>query len=113
MTHHFPKAILFDMGDAILAYSHKTDHSWRVVCNRFASRLENIEPEALLGAIKASAALYWSEPERHRKVRLHLDLARQEIVAGALCQLERVDSALAHDIALAYAVQREEAIVPF
>jgi len=65
-----------------------------VVCNRFGSRIENIKPEVLLSAIKASAALYWSDPERHRKGRLHLDLARQEIGAVALRQLEREDSAL-------------------
>jgi putative hydrolase of the HAD superfamily len=113
MPHHFPKAILFDMDDTILAYSHNTDHSWQVICDSFASRIKNIKPEVIFSAIKASAVSYWSDPERHRKGRLHLDLARQEIVAGALRQLDREDSALAYDIALAYAVQREEAIVPF
>src|SRR2546421_1165562 len=113
MTHHFPKAILFDMDDTILAYSHNTDHSWQVICDSFASRIENIKSEVIFSAIKASAVSYWSDPERHRKGRLHLDLARQEIVAEALLQLDREDSALAYDIALAYAVQREEAIVPF
>src|SRR2546423_13580602 len=94
MANHLPKAILFDMDDTILAYSHKTDHSWQVVCNRFASRIENIKPEELLSAIKASAASYWSDPERHRQGRLNLDMARQVIVAGALSQLDREDSAL-------------------
>src|SRR4051794_10515902 len=94
MSYHLPRAILFDMDDTVLAYSHKTDHSWQVVCNSFASRIENIKPEVLLSAIKASAASYWSDPERHRKGRLHLNMARQEIVAVALRQLEREDSAL-------------------
>ena len=35
MTNQLPKAILFDMDDTILAYSHNTDHSWQVVCSRF------------------------------------------------------------------------------
>src|SRR5436309_15959214 len=91
MTNQLPKAILFDMDDTILAYSHNTDHSWQVICNSFASRIENIKPEVIFSAIKASAVSYWSDPERHRKGRLHLDLARQEIVAGALRQLDRED----------------------
>ena len=41
MTNQLPKAILFDMDDTILAYSHNTDHSWQMVCSRFASRVGN------------------------------------------------------------------------
>ena len=113
MTNQLPKAILFDMDDTILAYSHNTDHSWQVVCSKFTSRMENIQPEVLVNAIKANATLYWSDSDRHRTGRLHLDIARQQIVARALRQLGVDDLLLAHDIALAYAVQREEVIEPF
>lgn len=113
MTNQLPKAILFDMDDTILAYSHNTDHSWQEVCSRFASRVGNLKPEVLVNAIKANAALYWSDPEQHRTGRLHLDVARQQIVATALRQMDIDDSSLANDMALAYAVQREEAIEPF
>src|SRR5229473_3310700 len=108
MTNQLPKAILFDMDDTILAYSHNTDHSWQLVCNKFAGRLGKLTSETLLQAIKASATAYWSDPERHRMGRLHLDVAREQIVATVLCQAGIDDASLAHDIALAYAVQREE-----
>src|SRR5713226_6025679 len=107
MTNQLPKAILFDMDDTILAYSHDTDHSWQAVCNSFADRLGKLKPETLLHAIKASASVYWSDPERHRTGRLHLDLAREQIVTMALRQIDIGDPSLAHDMALAYAVQRE------
>lgn len=107
------KAILFDMDDTILAYSHNTDHSWQVVCSRFASRVGNLKPEVLVNAIKENAALYWSDPEQHRTGRLNLDVARRQIVAAALRQLDVDDPSLAHDMALAYAVHREESIEPF
>jgi putative hydrolase of the HAD superfamily len=113
MTNQLPKAILFDMDDTILAYSHNTDCSWQVVCSRFTSRMGNVKPEVLVNAIKANATLYWSDPEQHRTGRLHLDIARQQIVARALRQLGVDDLSLAYDISLAYAVQREEAIEPF
>lgn len=113
MTNQLPKAILFDMDDTILAYSHNTDHSWQVVCNDFADRVGNLKSDTLIRAIKGSAASYWSDPEQHRTGRLNLDVARQQIVATALRQLDVDDSSLAHDMALAYAVQREEAIEPF
>ena len=113
MTNQLPKALLFNMDDTILAYSHNTDHSWQVVCSRFTSRIGNIKPEVLVSTIKANAALYWSDPEQHRIGRLNLDGARQQIVATALRQLDVDDLSLAHEMALAYAVQREEAIEPF
>ena len=87
MTNQLPKAILFDMDDTILAYSHNTDHSWQMVCSRFASRIGNVKLEILVNAIKANAASYWSDSDQHRTGRLHLDGARQQIVARALRQL--------------------------
>src|SRR5215469_9820638 len=113
MTNCLPRAILFDMDDTILAYSHNADHSWKAVINSFASKVEDVKPEALLKAIKASAAAYWSDPEKHRLGRLNLDATRQQIVASALRQLDVNDVSLARDMALAYAVEREESISPF
>src|SRR5579863_5034511 len=110
---HLPKAILFDMDDTILTYSLNTEHSWQVVCNSFVSRLNNIQPEIVISAIRATATVYWSDPEQHRTGRLNLDLTRQEIIATALRQLDLHDPSLARDIALAYANHRDEAIVPF
>lgn len=101
------------MDDTILAYSNNSDHSWQVVITCFVGRVGNIKPEALHKAIKESAAAYWSDPERHRLGRLNLDATRQQIVASALRQLDINDVSLAQDMALAYAVQREESIAPF
>jgi putative hydrolase of the HAD superfamily len=113
MTDCLPRAILFDMDDTILAYSNNSDHSWHTVIASYAGRVGNIKPEALHKAVKENAAAYWSDPEKHRLGRLNLDATRQQIVASALRQLDINDASLAHDIALAYAVQREESIMPF
>ncbi len=113
MTNCLPRAILFDMDDTILAYSNNSDHSWQTIITSFVGRAGNIKPEALHKAVKESAAAYWSDPEKHRLGRLNLDVTRQQIVASALRQLDINDSFLAHDMAIAYAVQREEAIAPF
>lgn len=113
MTDHLPKAILFDMDDTILAYSQNSDYSWQVACHTFVSSVENLEPETLLHAIKTSAKRYWSDPERHRIGRLHLDVTRQQIVGAALQEIGRENSLLARNIALAYAAHREATIEPF
>jgi len=113
MAHPLPKAILFDMDDTILAYSQNIDHSWRAVGERFAERFPALSPETVVKAIKASSSEYWSDGERHRVGRLNMDITRQKIVARALAGLGIDDSSLALEMALAYAVHREDAIIPF
>ncbi len=113
MTHHLPKAILFDMDDTILAYSQNADQSWQAVYERFGDRLSALSPQAVVQAIKVSSSEYWSDAERHRVGRLNLDKTRQTIVAGALAQLGIDDPSLPLEMALFYAVQREAAIQPF
>lgn len=108
-----PKAILFDMDDTILAYSQNSDSSWRLVCEQFADKLDNIHPETLIKAIKVNSSAYWSDPERHRIGRLDLDKTRQKIVADTLVQFGIDNPLLARDMASAYALHREETIKPF
>lgn len=113
MVNGLPKAILFDMDDTILAYSQNIDLSWRLVCEHFADKVDSIHPETLLKTIKVSSSAYWSDPERHRTGRLDLDKARQKIVADTLVQFGIDNPSLAREMALAYAILREEAIKPF
>ncbi len=113
MMNGFPKAILFDMDDTILAYSQNSDSSWRLVCEQFVDKVDSIHPDTLIKAIKANSSAYWSDPERHRIGRLDLDKTREKIVADTLVQFGIDNPSLAHDMALAYAAHREEAIKPF
>lgn len=113
MSPPLPKAILFDLDDTILSFSQNTDQSWRAVYEQFADRFSDLAPETVIQAIKASSTAYWNDPERHRVGRLNLDATRQNIVAEALVPLGIDDQMLAHEMALAYAIQREEAIAPF
>ena len=101
------------MTDDPLAYSQNIDYSWRAVGERFAERYPALSPETVVKAIKASSSEYWSDAERHRVGRLNMDLTRQKIVASALAGLGIDDSSLALEMALAYAVHREDAIIPF
>ena len=108
-----PKAILFDMDETILAYDNVADTVWTVVCNEFAARLDGVQPSALRTAIDQHRAWFWSDPERHRRGRLDLELARREVVAGAFRRLGVEVPSIAEEIGLAYATRREEAIEPF
>ena len=108
-----PKAILFDMDDTILAYDNVADTVWTVVCDEFAARLDGVQPSALRTAIDQHRAWFWSDPERHRRGRLDLELARREVIGGAFRRLGVEVPPIAEEIGLAYATRREDAIEPF
>lgn len=113
MAEYLPRAMLLDMDDTILVDSAKADDCWRAVLHRFASRLSGLAPEALFAAIQDYRDWFWSDPERHRRGRLDLDAARQEIVAAALLRLGIDTPTLAGKMARAYSAQREDAMRPF
>ena len=110
-----PRALLVDLDDTILAYDAVTEEAWWTVCRSFAGRL-GIDAAALYAAVRRCSHDYWSDPGRHRWGRLHLDLARAELVGHALSDLglepaEGVRS-LAGEIAAAYDRERTEAMYP-
>ena len=108
-----PKAILFDLDDTILSFDNEADIVWTEVCNEFAPRLDGVRPEALRAAIDEHRAWYWSDPERHQRGRLDLELARREIIGGAFERLGLEIPPVAEEIGLTYAAKRDKAIEPF
>lgn len=111
MADLLPKAILLDLDDTILSYGRPAQ-CWQEVCGRFVSR-EGFQPQAVLEAILERGVWYWSDPERHRRGRLDLGMARREVVALAFHRLGIDAPGLANEIADAYTVAREEGLRPF
>ena len=79
----------------------------------FSAELARTGRKQLLDAIKQSRARYWGDAERHRRGRLDIGAARQEIVAAALLRLDVQAPPLAREIADAYALEREQTVRPF
>ena len=88
MSHQFPKTILFDMDDTILVYDAISQTIWGQVCQTFAPRVSGLKAEDLHASVRAVSTWFWGDLERHRKGRLDLVAARQEIVAHAFARLE-------------------------
>jgi len=113
MVRRFPKAILLDLDDTILAFSDSADPCWRRVCEKFAPQIEGLTAGDLFSAIEESRSWFWEDPERHRRGRLDLDKARREIVVGAFLRLNINAQDLAIGIADSYTSEREETVQPF
>jgi putative hydrolase of the HAD superfamily len=113
MALHLPPAILFDMDDTILAYDAGADDVWRQVCAMGEGRGCGCTAGDLFASICAVRDWYWADPDRHRRGRLDLHLARREIVRAAFERLRLDACALADQLADAYSTAREEAVRPF
>jgi putative hydrolase of the HAD superfamily len=108
-----PRALILDLDDTILAHSDGAAECWDRACAEFTSLTGGADPARLRAAIDAYRDWFWSDSERHRRGRLDLDAAREEIVAGALRWLGTVSPAAARAIARRYSELREEGIRPF
>ena len=114
MTEPLPRAILLDLDDTILADSVNGDRCWRIVCSRFAAEVQGLAPDRLMAEIDKVRTWYWSDPDRHRRGRLDLQRARQELVGMALQALGAGDRPdLACRIAQDFSALRDEALRPF
>jgi len=113
MTNYLPRAILLDLDDTILADAANGDRCWRAVCDRFAAEVLGLTPDRLLAEIDRMRIWYWSDPERHRRGRLDLERARQELVGMALEALGVDRPDLARRIAQEFSALRYEALRPF
>ena len=112
MSDDLPRAILFDLDDTILTYTAKVDSCWRTVCNRFAVEVPGLAPDRLLAEIDRVRDWYWSDPERHRRGRLELERARQELVGTALQALGADRPDLARRIVQDFSALRDETLRP-
>ena len=112
MSDDLPRAILFDLDDTILTYTAKVDSCWRTVCNRFAVEVPGLTPDRLLAEIDRVRDWYWSDPERHRRGRLDLERARQELVGIALQALGADRPDLARRIVQDFSALRDETLRP-
>jgi putative hydrolase of the HAD superfamily len=108
-----PKAILFDLDDTIIAHGIAGDKCWQELCVRFAPRVDGIDAARLMEAIDEARNWYWDDPERHRRGRLNLILARRELVSLAFSNLGLNNTDVAFQIADAYSTEREEAATLF
>ena len=112
MEHRLPKAILFDLDDTILAYEAVGEKCWREACQTFAPSLPEMEHGLLLTAINSVLDWYWGDPERNRRGRMNLGMARREIVSAAFTTLNVDAPAVSNQIADWFTEFRECAVEP-
>lgn len=111
--HMLPPVILLDLDDTILRFSAVADDCWSHACTTFASRLQDVDPAALMASIKRCAQWYWSDIERSRRGRLDLVAARRLIVRDAVADFQEGADQIADALADTYGVMRDELVQPF
>jgi putative hydrolase of the HAD superfamily len=110
---NLPQAIFLDMDDTIISFSASTDACWEEVCRQFAPRINGFTADTLRAAIRQTSAWFWGDPERHRRGRLNMLLARRELVRQALVHLNIEAPHIARELADAYSAARDQSIELF
>lgn len=100
------RALLLDLDDTLLDYSGDVDRSWAEACRTCCDR--TVDPERLIATLGDSRRWFWSDPERHRRERVQMLRAWQNIVVHALATLGVTDEDLAMSIARDFAARRRE-----
>ena len=109
-----PAAILFDLDDTILA-CEGGDYLklWMKSVEKYVPQFGGLDSGALFTEIRAVADAFWSDPARHRRGRLDIRRARQDIVIKAATNLNRPNDPAAIELANHYHDRRENNVVPF
>ena len=107
-----PSAVLLDLDDTIIDDTGPIARCWREACAGACRDAGDIDPDALYRAIERTRDWFWSDPDRHRRGRLDLHGASEEVARRAVEEMGAADVRLAGTIAAAYRVRREEAWQP-
>ena len=108
MNIQFPKAILFDLDNTILANDLSAPKHWGKAFARFSSRLGGSDAQELLAAMTDIRRQYMADPEWDAWARLNLTASRRALVVLAFSRLGIDADELADEIVDAYREIREE-----
>jgi putative hydrolase of the HAD superfamily len=106
------RALLLDLDDTILDNRSSVFGAWDVVSVAIVDHVSELETKAVRRQIAASTRWYWSDPERLRRGRVDLPLARHAILTHALERLGCPDPDLARRTERLYTQVREETLKP-
>jgi putative hydrolase of the HAD superfamily len=108
-----PEVIFFDLDDTILNYTSIGEKIWKTICLRYAAQIDGIDADTLFKSILEASRWYWSDPVRHQKGRLNLQIARREPISIALAQIGIHSPNLINEIGDAFHLTREKAVKTF
>ena len=107
-----PQGLFLDLDDTILDDSGSAVAFWREACVTHAQGRGDVDADTLAAAIERVRAWYWADVDRHREGRLDLAVARREVAALALRELDIENDDLATKIGASYGALREARIRP-
>ena len=106
----FPKGILFDLDDTIIAYGVVAGPIWKNLCEQYAPETEPHDAATLFSAIDDVRRWFWSDANRHKAGRMDLDKTRTRLIGLAFENLGIDNGPLVEKITNAFAEQMEKQI---
>lgn len=112
MDKPYPRAVLFDLDNTILADDASAQQSWQQVCADYAPNLA-VSSDDLFRAIEETRRRFWNDTANSDINRLNLHKATREVVAIALGMMGLNSPEIGQRIAEDYRTRREETVEPF
>jgi putative hydrolase of the HAD superfamily len=105
----FPRAILFDLDDTILAAGQRLE-ILRLIAREFELELLPFLPDEIAERLDAALAAFWSDPARHKIARFGIPEARRQVIADAFVATgsEHMSPELAERFATRFAAYRDQ-----
>jgi len=102
------EALCLDLDDTILDSEGSVRAAWELVADQLVARHPELTRAQALAAIEAATQWFWNDDARHRRGRLDLGWAREQVVGHALERLGRPrDAAFVAEVGRAYTALRE------
>lgn len=80
-----PKAVFLDLDDTITSFELHSVAAWEQTCREFIAEFEpSFSADDFLGILTQTRKWYWSDPDRHKRGRNNMIMARREIVHEAV-----------------------------
>jgi putative hydrolase of the HAD superfamily len=105
-----PQAVLFDLDDTLITDGGISDKTWQEVCREFAPLTGGVNAAELYKAISRVTAVYWGDPENHRRGRLDLPAARRYVVGQAFRDLGLNEGGISVELADRFSLKKDQAI---
>lgn len=110
MKVSLPHAILLDLDDTIITYSLPRTEAWKKSILQFHDELKGLDPDTLYSAVMNRDNWLWSDENRHKKWRVDLVGARQEVVRLAFEDLGMDSDGISNQIADKFLTMRDKSL---
>ena len=84
----FPKAIIFDLDDTLIALKDTANETWKILADEYATKNKKVGGQVLYDTITETRLRYWEDEKNNLQGRKNQKEARREIIGRVFKKLD-------------------------